>query len=157
MLVLTASGCAVRTGADIDGYRSGACISPLAEHRRIGGPTREWEHTIERQGKPVAKVAGYQAVGGHIEVTDLSTGQQHTAVPSADYIYPADVRVNCDSTRLFVKSTGLAAGLWHQTWLYEYDLVSFKSVARTKVVPEVLPSECLGPQDAGRTRCRPGH
>lgn len=63
---------------------------------------------------------------------------------AGDYIYPADVRTSADFGRVFVKADGLAGGLWRETWLFEYDVLKYRQVAKVRVDPAVLPPECPG-------------
>lgn len=81
-------------------------------------------------------------VGGRIQVQNLVTGQVFEAANAHDYIYPSDVRINAQRDLLFVKASGLAGGIWQQTWLFEYDLRNQKTVTRLKVADAVLPEEC---------------
>jgi len=48
--------------------------------------------------------------------------------------------------QLIVKATGLAGGIWHQTWLFEYDLDARRELAKVLVDRGVLPSECVMPK-----------
>jgi hypothetical protein len=36
-----------------------------------------------------------------------------------------------------------AAGIWHETWLFEYSLDSRRLLSKHRVAPEVLPAECV--------------
>jgi hypothetical protein len=64
------------------------------------------------------------------------------AANAGDYVYPSDVRINTPDDLLYVKASGLAGGIRHQTWLFEYDLRGPRLVARQEVVDEALPAEC---------------
>ena len=81
-------------------------------------------------------------VWGRIDVRYAVDGQLQTAAKPGDYIYPSDVRLNATLGRLYVKASGLAAGIWHATWLYEYDLQKRKQLQKRRVDPSVLPPEC---------------
>jgi hypothetical protein len=80
-------------------------------------------------------------VGGRIVARDNRTGAESVVASSGDYVYPSDVRTDGQS-RLYVKTSGLAGGMWRETWLFEYDLERGERVAKLKVDPEVLPPEC---------------
>jgi len=81
-------------------------------------------------------------VGGNITIRYEPDGPSLVAVQPGDYIYPSDVRVNEKHDRLYVKARGLAAGIWKETWLYEYDLQNRKQLRKQRVEPDVLPAEC---------------
>jgi len=87
-------------------------------------------------------VKGSQSVGGTISVLYPMSDQELVAVNAGDYVYPADVRVNAQSDLLYVKASGLAGGIWRQTWLFEYDLRGQRLAARQQVANESLPPEC---------------
>jgi len=81
-------------------------------------------------------------VSGNVVIRYLPDGPELTAVRPGDYIYPSDVRVDEARGVLYVKARGLAAGIWQETWLYEYDLQRRRELARALVDPSVLPPEC---------------
>jgi hypothetical protein len=80
--------------------------------------------------------------GGRINVRDPTSGRESVAADAGDYVYPSDVRLNAQKDRLYVKASGLAAGIWQETWLFEYDLHSQRLVDCRKVANEDLPAEC---------------
>ncbi len=81
--------------------------------------------------------------GGRIDVRYVSEGADIVAADAGDYIYPADVRLDGGSDTLFVKASGITAAFSQpQTWLFEYDLINRRQIARTQVDPSVLPQEC---------------
>jgi len=61
---------------------------------------------------------------------------------AGDYVYPSDVRFDPNNDFLYVKASGLAAGIWDETWLFAYDTDRRQLVKRMKVVKESLPTEC---------------
>ena len=79
---------------------------------------------------------------GRITLQYEADGREVVAVDAGDYIYPDDVRLNEGRDRLYVKASGLAGGIWHETRLYEYDLVKRRQVRKTRVHPDVIPPEC---------------
>jgi len=80
--------------------------------------------------------------GGRITVRNVATGRESEAANAGDYVYPSDVRFNAQRSLLFVKASGLAAGISPETWLFEYDLVAQRMVERRRVVDSALPAEC---------------
>ena len=84
-------------------------------------------------------------VGGRITVKYEPDGPSVDAAVPGDYIYPSDVRISHKHDRLYVKASGLAAGIWKETWLYEYNLQNRKQVRKQLVDPAVLPDECAMP------------
>jgi hypothetical protein len=81
-------------------------------------------------------------VGGRIVVRYQPDGPQVVAADAGDYVYPTDVRINEAKTVLVVKAMGLAGGIRHETWLYEYDLDRRRRLSKVLVDPAVLPGEC---------------
>lgn len=128
-------------GALIDAYRKADCVVPVIVPD-VGPPTRGWDATVTIPGGSKTTIKGAQMVGGRIEVRYDVDGQLQTAAKPGDYIYPSDVRLNAALGRLYVKASGLAAGIWHETWLYEYDLQKRKQLTKRRVDPGVLPPEC---------------
>ncbi len=90
----------------------------------------------------------HQRVSGRVVARDDRTGEERIVADAGDYIYPADLRTNSQRDRLFVKASGLAGGLWHETWLFEYDIVQNHQTDKVRVKPSALPPECpAGPVD----------
>jgi hypothetical protein len=96
--------------------------------------------------KATARIQGFDAVGGQIDVHYGRDGESVTAVNYRDFIYPSDVRLNDRHDRLYVKARGFAAAMSKETWLHEYDLQNRKVVRRQLIDPVVLPEECPMPQ-----------
>ena len=123
-------------------------------------PTRNWSGArrarvvgvccsalkITIAGGAKAAVSGADMVSGIISVRYEADGPDVVAVQPGDYIYPKDVRLNSSHDRLFVKASGLASGIWNETWLYEYDLLKRKQARRNRVDPDALPPECPMPK-----------
>lgn len=72
----------------------------------------------------------------------VATAREVEAANAGDYVYPSDVRLDARNDVLYVKAAGLAAGIWSETWLFEYDLRAQRQLARRRVVNDVLPPEC---------------
>jgi hypothetical protein len=134
----------VRSGALIDAYRASRCVAPTLA-KGVETPTRGWDATLPIAGGSKATVRGADMVWGKITIRYEPDGSSVTAVQPGDYIYPSDVRVNANNDRLYVKARGLAAGIWEETWLYEYDLQNRKQVRKQRVHPDALPAECPMP------------
>ena len=137
---LLLTSCTATSSDVIDRYRAAGCVTPLSQPRRIRPLTREWDQAITLRDGSSVTVYGYQAVGGKVSLRD-SKGAERVVANSGDYIYPSDVRIGSPD-RLYVKTSGTAAGLWRETWLFEYDLQRVKTLAQVKVDPSVLPPEC---------------
>ena len=75
-------------------------------------------------------------------VRDLKTGTESEAANAGDYVYPSDVRFNAQTNLLFIKASGLAGGITHETWLFEYNLLEQHLVERRRVEDTALPAEC---------------
>jgi hypothetical protein len=135
----------VRSSLLIDASRRADCVAPTFA-KGVEPPTRGWDTTIAVAGGSQATVRGAEMVWGKITIRFEPDGPSVTAVQPGDYIYPGDVRVNEARDRLYVKASGAAAGIWHETWLYEYDLQNRKQVRKQRVHPEVLPTECPMPE-----------
>jgi len=129
-------------GPIIDAYKAAACI-PVSANRKVQGPhTREWEIPLTLSDGTQVMVIGAQMPGGRITVRNLPTGRESEAANAGDYVYPSDVRLNAQRNLLFVKASGLAAGINHETWLFEYDLLGQHLVERRLVKDTALPTEC---------------
>jgi hypothetical protein len=129
-------------GPIIEGYKAAACI-PVSANRKVEGPhTREWETAVTLSDGSKVLVVGAQMPGGTITVRNLTTARESEAANAGDYVYPSDVRFNPQTNLLFVKASGLAAGIIHETWLFEYDLLGQRLVQRRRVLDSALPTEC---------------
>jgi hypothetical protein len=94
-------------------------------------------------------------VGGQIDIRYEEDGQELVAVNPGDYIYPSDVRIDNNAGVLYVKASGSAAGVWRETWLYEYDLQRRRQASKLLVDPSVLPAECpMRPTTKSSSRAR---
>jgi hypothetical protein len=144
MIVCCTLGCQrpLSHGPIIDAYKAAACI-PVSANRKVQGPhTREWETPLTLSDGTQVMVIGAQMPGGRITVRNLTTGRESEAANAGDYVYPSDVRFNTQTNLLFVKASGLAAGINHETWLFEYDLLGKRLVERRRVKDTALPTEC---------------
>ncbi len=129
-------------GPITDAYRAAACV-PVSANRKVQGPhTREWETALTLSNGSKVMVLGAQMPGSRITVRNLTTGRESEAANGGDYVYPSDVRYNAQRNFLFVKASGLAAGINHETWLFEYDLLGQHLVERRRVEESALPPEC---------------
>jgi hypothetical protein len=129
-------------GPIIDGYKAALCI-PVSANRKVRGPhTREWETPVTLSDGSKVMVVGYQMPGGRITARYLTTGRELEVANAGDYVYPADVRFNGQTNLLFVKASGLAGGINHETSLFEYDLLSQRLIERRRVSDNTLPREC---------------
>jgi hypothetical protein len=141
-----ASGCAIprKQHVLIDRYAAAPCLR-LSSQSTTQPPVREWNATVRTERQREFRILGRQSVGGSVTARDQRTGEEHIVARAGDYVYPADVRVSSDFSRIFVKADGLAGGMWRETWLYEYDLVQLRQVSKVRVDPAVLPPECSNP------------
>ena len=87
-------------------------------------------------------VRGAQMPGGRITVRNLTTGRESVAADASDYVYPSNLRFNAQQNLLFVKATGLAVGISHETWLLKYDLLGQHLVERRPIADSALFVEC---------------
>ena len=124
----------------IQRYRAATCVPPSANPKvRV---TREWNAALRLNDGSGVLITGAQMVGGRIDVQFLATGRVSVAANEGDYVYPSDVRIEHRTDHLYVKASGLAGGLQHQTWLIDYDLRGQEQVDHRLVADEVLPAEC---------------
>lgn len=128
----------------IDQYRVATCVS-WTSPRVAGRASREWDIDLSLSDGSKVRVSGAQMPGGRISVRFLATGRESEAANAGDYVYPSDVRLNAENDLLYVKASGLAGGVWHETWLFKYDLHSQRLMARQQVVDDALPPECPEP------------
>jgi hypothetical protein len=129
----------------IERYRAAACI-PFSPNPRISPGTREWDTMLRLSDGSKVIVSGAQVPGGLVAVRYPTTGRVSVAANAGDYVYPSDVRMNAQGNLLYVKASGLAGGIWQQTWLFEYDLRAERLVTRQQVVDDALPTECPEPR-----------
>lgn len=139
------SGCtrAISRGPIIDRYKAAECVSPKTPQNNSANP-QSWDSTIELTDKSQVQVEGATLPGGRINVHYLATGQTAEAANAGDYVYPADVRIDRRRDLLYVRASGLAGGIWHETWLFEFDLRQKMLLQRHRVKDEVLPPVCPG-------------
>jgi hypothetical protein len=78
--------------------------------------SREWDAPITLKHGARVIVKGTQSPGGRIEVQYANSGVRKVAVDAGDYVYPSDVRVSGQNNLMYVKASGLAAGINHETW-----------------------------------------
>jgi len=143
LAVAALAGCAgiIRKGPLIDHYEVAECV-PVIYGPGITPPTRAWDTTVKTREGVVAHVSGAQMPGGRIVVKYASDGKEKVAANAGDYVYPADVRLDANTGRLYVKAGGIAALDGEQTWLFEYDLNKRRQTASDRVDENVLPREC---------------
>jgi hypothetical protein len=143
LLVGTAVSCRrpLSSGAIIDGYKAATCV-PVSNRKMQDPHTREWDTTIRLTNGSEVMIVGYQMPGGRIMLRYPSTGRELEAANAGDYVYPSDVRFNSQANVLFIKASGLAGGLSHETWLFEYDVPRQQLVERRLVADSSLPAEC---------------
>ena len=122
-------------------YRAATCIPPLSE-QLVQQHTRRWKATLSLHDGSKVTVTGAQIAGGRVTVSYSATGDQYVVADAGDYIYPTDVRIDSQNDLLYVKAQGLAAGVWEQTWLFEYDLRRRRQIARRRVRNSVLSEDC---------------
>ena len=142
LAVVSLVGCdrIVRTGAIIDQYSRAECI-PVTNGS--GSPARTWDYTLQTHEANSVQVYGRAVPGGRIGVKYPADGKDMVVADAGDFIYPADVRFDRPSGRLYVKAAGVTAAFnSDQTWLFEYDLLQRHSIHRVRVDPSVLPHEC---------------
>ena len=60
----------------------------------ITPPTRAWDYTIKLRDGDAVHVSGAAVPGGRIDVKYTPDGTEQVAANAADYIYPADVRLD---------------------------------------------------------------
>jgi hypothetical protein len=133
---------AMRSGQIIESYKSARCVQPTIA-QGVSPPTRGWNADWSLPSGTRISVRGKQMAGGRVTVQYLSDGAEVVAADAGDYVYPADVRINESGTILVVKAEGLAAGIWPETWLFEYSLDARRLLSKHRVAPEVLPAECV--------------
>lgn len=141
-IALYMAACGPVSDAPIIGRYSAAACIPFSPNPRVSPHTREWNTTLTLSGGSKVVVSGARIPGGRIDVRYPATGRVSVAAKPGDYVYPNDVRMNAQNDLLYVKASGLAAGIWQETWLFEYDLRRQQLVARQEVVEGALPAEC---------------
>jgi hypothetical protein len=126
----------------IEEYEAAVCI-PFSDRPTVSPHAREWNTSLTLKDGATAVVRGAQALPGRIvEVEYRSSGQTTVAADAGDYIYPSDIRLDAHNDLLYVKASGLAGGMWHETWLFKYDLRAQQLITRKRVADGALPAEC---------------
>jgi hypothetical protein len=125
----------------IEQYRGAVCI-PFSARPTVSPHTREWDTPLTLKDGERVIVRGTQSPGGRIEVQYANSGVRKVAADAEDYVYPSDVRVSNQNDLLFIKASGLAGGINHETWLFEYDLHNQHLVTQERVSDEAIGSEC---------------
>jgi hypothetical protein len=143
LVALSLAACATprRQHPVIERYRAAGCL-PVLAGAQPSAPPRHWDVIVRPSGGSEVRLTGYQAVSGAIVARDERSGDTHVVANAGDYVYPADVRASPDFKHVYVKAAGLAGGMWHETWLFEYDLAGYRQLTKVKVDPTVLPPEC---------------
>jgi hypothetical protein len=132
----------VRSGPIVSGYENAECI-PVEFGPGITPPTRSWDYRLVTPSGITVLISGAQMPGGRIDLRYQSDGANVVAANAGDYIYPADVRFDRQTERLYVKASGVPAAFGGpQTWLFDFDLARRQQMDRVRVDPTVLPGEC---------------
>jgi hypothetical protein len=135
-------GCdvAVSHAPIIDRYKTAECVSPSEMPGLIR--SREWNADFALLDGSHVAITGAQMPGGRISLRYVKNVKDIVAADAGDYVYPSDVRLNPHNDLLYVKAVGLAAGIWEETWLFEYDLRARKLLTRQKIKNNTLTDEC---------------
>lgn len=142
LAALTSCTRTIRSGALIDRYSRAACI-PVKFGPGISPPTRAWDYTLKTRDGIAIHISGVEMPGGRVDVRYGSDGKSEVAADAGDYIYPADVRLDTATDRLYIRASGITAAFGGaQTWLFEYDLKNRRQTGKARVDPTVLPEEC---------------
>lgn len=124
----------------IDEYQAAVCV-PFSARPAVRPHTREWNTRLALRNGESVIVRGTQSPGGRIEL-EYASGMRKVAADAGDYVYPSDVRVSKQNDLLYIKASGLAGGINHETWLFEYDPNNQHLVTKQRVSDEALPAEC---------------
>ena len=125
----------------IERYRTATCV-PFAAKPDVRPHTREWNTPLALRDGSRVIVSGAEMAGGRIVLKDENSNRVEIAADARDYVYPSDVRVDSENDLLYVKATGLAGGIFHETVLFEYDLRAQHLVREQNVADHDLPAEC---------------
>jgi hypothetical protein len=131
-----------RTGELIDRFKAAECVPVKRAVRLTDAP--EWHTTLTTREGTEVRLSGRGEAGGGIGVT-YPDGRTVVAAKPADYIYPADVRFDPRTDRLYTKASGLPAFSLRrraETWLFEYDVDERRETGRLLVAEGVLEPEC---------------
>jgi hypothetical protein len=139
LFLLDGCGGATSHGPLIDDYKAAHCLPSLNP-----GPNgaRNWDVALTLTDGSQVVVSATQSPSGGVGVHYAKTGKDVIAADPGDFVYPADLHLNPMNDRLYIKASGLAAGIWHETGLFEYDLRAQKLLKAQKVEDAVLPAEC---------------
>ena len=104
-------------------------------------PVHNWDQTIKLNNGLSFCIRAYQCVGGRFEGKFSDEPEFKTIADPGDYVYPCDIRINIGTGYLFCKASGLAAGLYQETVIYQFDLNQRRVVQRVVVDPVILPGD----------------
>ena len=123
-------------------YKAATCL-PFSIGR---GNESHWESAVSLQDGSRVVVSGAGWASGEVVVTYLSTNQKCTAAKPHDYIAPVDIRIDNRTDMLYIAASGLAGGVWQQTWLFAFDLKGRRQTESRKIRYKDLPAGCPGPE-----------
>ena len=109
-------------------------------NKNIYPSVHNWDQTIELGNGLTFQILAYESVGGRFEGKYSDERAIRTIAVPGDYIYPCDIRVDLAKKHLFCKASGLAGGIYHETVIFEYDLLGRKVVDKIRVDPKLLPA-----------------
>lgn len=119
----------------IERYATASCVTP---HSTPTG--RRWSQGVARADGSSVQVSGEAFVGGLVAVRYPDGTTRHVTA-LRDYVYPHDIRLDPDSRTLWIVTSGLAAGIWPEAHLYEYDIAT-RIAHEVEVAPDSLPEAC---------------
>jgi hypothetical protein len=117
-------------------YAAASCLDP---HRTPTG--QAWDNNLVLRNGTLVNVSANAFVGGLVLVR-YPDGTTRDVTTLRDYVYPHDIRLTPGSQTLWIVNSGLAAGIWREAHLYQYDLTSRVLVRDIDLDPDGLPARC---------------
>jgi hypothetical protein len=126
-------------------YAAAACV-PFSATPKVQPYAREWDTVPVLSDGTQVTISAAQTPGRGVGVQYGGSETWEFAAAHRDYVYPADIRIDGGNDLLYTKTSGWAGGIWHETWLFEFDLRQRRISNSALVADKALPGECRDPR-----------
>jgi len=116
-----------------------ADILPFKVAPNIYPSVKGWDTTLTLCENKYVRLNATGWISGEFTCQYSDEHSQRVIGHPGDYVYPCDMRFNKNNKRIYAKASGLAAGLYQDTIIYEFDTSSRKTITQIHVDPNILP------------------